>query len=129
MPHSKERAVSASRTPAASRRSPASRHESPATAASPTAVPSPPQAISLSEARRGRPITHTEPWAKITVVLLDRQVAFLDRAAIDIRLKHGKAISRAEIIRAFIDAAQNSGVDLSLASTVEEIVALLNHKK
>ena len=48
---------------------------------------------------RGRPIVHTEPWAKITVVLLDRHVAYLDRLAIDIRLKHGRAISRAEIIR------------------------------
>ena len=38
---------------------------------------------------RGRPIVHTEPWAKITVVLLDRHVAYLDRLAIDIRLKHG----------------------------------------
>ena len=53
--------------------------------------------VSPAKSNRGRPIVHTEPWAKITVVLLDRHVAYLDRLAIDIRLKHGKAISRAEI--------------------------------
>ena len=42
---------------------------------------------------------------EITVVLLDRHVAYLDRLAIDIRLRHGKAISRAEIIRWLIEAA------------------------
>ena len=68
---------------------------------------------------------HTEPWGKITVVLLDRHVAELDRLAIDIRLKHGRAISRAEIIRAFIEAAHLSDLDLSDARTAEEIVDLL----
>ena len=75
---------------------------------------------------RGRPIVHTEPWAKITVVLLDRHVAYLDRLAIDIRLKHGKAISRAEIIRGLIEAAFQSGIDLSQADSIDTIVELLN---
>ena len=35
------------------------------------------------------------------VVLLDRHVAYLNRLAIDIRLKHGKAISRATGVRSF----------------------------
>jgi len=74
---------------------------------------------------RGRPIVHTEPWAKITVVLLDRHVAYLDRLAIDIRLKHGKAISRAEIIRGLIEAAFQSGIDLSQADSIDSLVDLL----
>jgi len=74
---------------------------------------------------RGRPIVHTEPWAKITVVLLDRHVAYLDRLAIDIRLKHGKAISRAEIIRGLIEAAIHSGVDLSQSDSIDTLVELL----
>ncbi len=74
---------------------------------------------------RGRPIVHTEPWAKITVVLLDRHVAYLDRLAIDIRLKHGKAISRAELIRGLIEAAFQSGVDLSEATSLGTLVELL----
>lgn len=75
---------------------------------------------------RGRPIVHTEPWAKITVVLLDRHVAYLDRLAIDIRLKHGKAISRAEIIRGLIEASIKSGIDLSDADSIDTIVEVMN---
>jgi hypothetical protein len=78
-----------------------------------------------TKSNRGRPIVHTEPWAKITVVLLDRHVAYLDRLAIDIRLKHGKAISRAEIIRGLIEAAFQSGVDLSQAESTDGLVDLL----
>ena len=75
--------------------------------------------MSPAKSNRGRPIVHTEPWAKITVVLLDRHVAYLDRLAIDIRLKHGKAISRAEIIRGLIEAAFQSGTDLSQAASID----------
>ena len=78
-----------------------------------------------TKSNRGRPIVHTEPWAKITVVLLDRRVAYLDRLAIDIRLKHGKAISRAEIIRGLIEAAFQSGIDLSQAESIDSLVDLL----
>src|SRR5207302_7217540 len=77
------------------------------------------------KSNRGRPIVHTEPWAKITVVLLDRHVAYLDRLAIDIRLKHGKAISRAEIIRGLIEAAFQSGVDLAQAESTDGLVEVL----
>jgi hypothetical protein len=82
-----------------------------------------------TSSNRGRPIVHTEPWAKITVVLLDRHVAYLDRLAIDIRLKHGKAISRAEIIRGLIEASFQSGIDLSDASSIDSIVELMNAPK
>ena len=81
--------------------------------------------MSPAKSNRGRPIVHTEPWAKITVVLLDRHVAYLDRLAIDIRLKHGKAISRAEIIRGLIEASFQSGIDLSQADSIDQIVELL----
>src|SRR3954451_4593442 len=81
--------------------------------------------VSPAKSNRGRPIVHTEPWAKITVVLLDRHVAYLDRLAIDIRLKHGKAISRAEIIRGLIEAAFQSGIDLSQAESIDSLVDLL----
>lgn len=70
-----------------------------------------------SEAR-GRPTIHTEPWAKIGIILLDRNVAFLDRLAIDIRLKHGKAISRAEIIRGVIE-----WMDTHDTAALEEFIA------
>jgi hypothetical protein len=65
-------------------------------------------------------------WAKITVVLLDRHVAYLDRIAVDIRLQYGFAISRAELIRALIEAAAQSGLVLSDASNVKEMIAMLS---
>jgi len=74
---------------------------------------------------RGRPIVHTEPWAKITVVLLDRHVAYLDRIAVDIRLEHGFAISRAELIRSLIEAASQSGLVLSDAADVKQMIEML----
>ena len=60
----------------------------------------------------GRPIVHTEPWAKVTVVLLDRHVAYLDDLAIHLRMKHGWSASRAELIRGLIEAASRSNVDI-----------------
>jgi len=60
----------------------------------------------------GRPIVHTEPWAKVTVVLLDRHVAYLDDLAIHLRQKHRWAASRAELIRGLIEAAAASNVDI-----------------
>lgn len=60
----------------------------------------------------GRPIVHTEPWAKVTVVLLDRHVAYLDDLAIHLRMKHGWAASRAELIRGLIEAAAGANVDI-----------------
>jgi hypothetical protein len=45
--------------------------------------------------RRGRRPSHTEHWTKVTVVLFDRQIVFLDRLSADIRSASGVAISRA----------------------------------
>jgi len=73
---------------------------------------------------KGKPEVR-EPWTKITVVLLDRHVAFLDGLCIDIRLKHGRALSRAEVIRAIIEAARKSGIDLTQASSLDGIVELM----
>jgi hypothetical protein len=64
------------------------------------------------ETKRGRLAVHDEDWTKVTVVLFNRQIAFLDRLAIDLRLKNGWAASRAEIIRALVDVLEESGLDL-----------------
>jgi hypothetical protein len=58
--------------------------------------------------KRGRPPVITERWSKVTVVLTDREVARLDRAAIDVRLRQGRAVSRAEILRNLIDATSDA---------------------
>jgi hypothetical protein len=54
----------------------------------------------------------------VSVVLFDRQVRHLDRLATDGRGKTGKALNRAEIIRALIDGLIDSGIDVQ-ASTSE----------
>jgi hypothetical protein len=72
------------------------------------------------------PVAQPDSWAKITVVLLDRHVAYLDRIAVDIRLQFGFAVSRAELIRALIEAAAQSGLVLSDASNIKEMVTMLS---
>jgi hypothetical protein len=74
---------------------------------------------------QGPVVAPGETWSKITVVLLDRHVAYLDRIAVDIRLRRGVAISRAEMIRGLIEAASKTSVTLSDASGNAEIVELL----
>ena len=73
----------------------------------------------------GRPPVHDEAWSKVTVVLMNRQIVALDRLAADIRAKTGSAVSRAELIRAFIDAVSEAKVGLSTSGTEAEIKAVL----
>ena len=65
------------------------------------------------KARRGRPPVHREAWAKVSVVLFERQVASLDRLTHNVRKKIGKTMTRAEIIRALIDGLITSGIDIT----------------
>jgi len=62
---------------------------------------------------KGRPLEHKEEWTKVTVVLLDRQIHWLDQLALDIRHNTKAAVSRAELIRSLIAAVEESKVDLS----------------
>ena len=73
----------------------------------------------------GRPPLHDEAWSKVTVVLLNRHVVFLDRLATNIRERTGTAIKRAEIIRALIDVLAESDLDLTSATSAAELKALL----
>lgn len=66
-----------------------------------------------------------EGWTRVTVVLLNRQIANLDRLAVEIRLRHGRIIRRDALVRAFVEAAMRRGIDLSQASSAEALVALL----
>ena len=73
----------------------------------------------------GRPPLHAEAWSKVTVVLLNRHIVFLDRLAADIRARTGAAIKRAEIIRALIDVLAESEIDVTSATSAAELKALL----
>ena len=56
---------------------------------------------------------HQETWSKVSVVLFDRQITHLDQLATNIRVKNGKLMNRAEIIRALIDGLLDSGMDIT----------------
>ena len=75
--------------------------------------------------RRGRRPSHTEHWTKVTVVLFDRQIVFLDRLSADIRSASGVAISRAHVIRALIDALSESDLDLTGTRSEADLKAIL----
>jgi hypothetical protein len=70
---------------------------------------------------RGRPVEHKETWSKITVVLLDKQIHWLDNLASAIRLNTKSAISRAQILRAMIAAVEESGLDLSHLHSEDDV--------
>lgn len=75
--------------------------------------------------KRGRRPSHTEQWTKVTVVLFDRQIVFLDRLCADIRAASGVAISRAHVIRSLIDALSESDLDLTGTRSEADLKAIL----
>ena len=75
----------------------------------------------ITRAGRGRPPVHQETWSKVSVVLFDRQIVHVDRLATDIRGKSGKAINRAEIIRALIDGLIDSGMDITASGSEADL--------
>ena len=75
--------------------------------------------------RRGRRRAHAEDWTKVTVVLLDRQIAFLDRLVADVRAASGMALGRAHVIRALVNALAASDIDLTSCRSEADLVSML----
>jgi len=73
----------------------------------------------------GRPPVHDEAWTKVTVVLFDRQIVFLDRLAANIRAQSGAAISRAQLIRALVDSVSDADIDLTASTSEADLKATL----
>jgi hypothetical protein len=71
----------------------------------------------------GRPPIHDEEWTKVTVVLFNRQIDFLDGLSGRIRAQNGASVSRAQLIRALVDAAADAGIDLTSARSEAELKA------
>ena len=80
-----------------------------------------PRSATAPRRRPGRPPTHTESWTKVTVVLFDRQIGYLDGVVQTIRERSGTAISRAQLIRALVDAACEAQVDLSVGKSEADL--------
>lgn len=79
----------------------------------------------LPHRRPGRPPVHDEAWTKVTVVLFNRQIVFLDRQAANIRARSGAAISRAQLIRALLEAVIDADVDLTASRSDADLKAAL----
>ena len=78
-----------------------------------------------SRPRRNRPPIHHEAWTKVTVVLFNRQIALLDGLASSIRAQSGAAISRAQLIRALVDAAADADLDLTASRSEADLKATI----
>ena len=74
-----------------------------------------------SRRKPGRPPVHDEAWTKVTVVLFNRQIVFLDRLAAKIRARSGAAISRAQLIRALLDAVADADLDLTTSTSETDL--------
>ena len=68
---------------------------------------------------------HDEAWTKVTVVLFNRQIVFLDRLAANIRAQSGAAISRAQLIRALVDAVSDAEIDLTSSRSEADLKATI----
>ena len=74
---------------------------------------------------RGRPKAHEDEWTKVTVVMFNREITFLDDLSVKIRKTTGSVIKRAEIIRALVDALEDSKIDLTGVKTEADVKAML----
>ena len=79
-------------------------------------------------AKRGRPRTHREAWTKVSVVMFERQVLELDRLTTAIRSKTGANLTRAEVIRALLDALNESRLDITSVVSGAQLKRLLSQK-
>ena len=88
-------------------------------------TPTRPSVRTAAGRRPGRPPVHDEAWTKVTVVLFNRQIVFLDRLAANIRAQSGAAISRAQLIRALLDAVAEADVDLTSSTSEADLKTAL----
>lgn len=90
-----------------------------------TDIFSPTRRPAAGKRKPGRPPVHDEAWTKVTVVLFNRQIVFLDRLAANIRAQSGAAISRAQLIRAVVDAISDADIDLTTATSEADLKATI----
>jgi len=63
----------------------------------------------------------------VTVVMLNRQVIFLDRLSADIRAATGSIVKRAEIIRTLVDLLAESDVQVGDARPGSDLKEILRN--
>ncbi|MFH1810295.1 MAG: hypothetical protein ABIJ09_16235 [Pseudomonadota bacterium] len=57
-------------------------------------------------------------WSRSTVLLFERQIAFLDHLSQDIETRTGHRVTQAEIVRSLVDAVIWSGVDETIIAAM-----------
>jgi hypothetical protein len=80
------------------------------------------------KATRGRPRIHAERWSKVSLVLFDRQIAYLDHLSATIRRKTGRSVNRTQIVRGLIDALVESRVNLTSVVSEHDVVGRLTER-
>ena len=75
--------------------------------------------------RWGRPPALMDHWSRVTMVLFDRQIIFLDRLITDIRASTGAIVKRTDIVRALIDSLIESKIDLTSTKDGADLKRLL----
>ncbi len=88
----------------------------------------PPQAPQLTAARSssaGRRRVHTEPWTKVSVMMEEHHVTYLNLVSMFMRVRHHRTVARAEIVRAFVEFMERSGIDFTQFASIEEMTAYL----
>lgn len=75
-----------------------------------------------------RPVAGTSLENRLSVILPPEQVEFLDRLALEIRMKTKAKIKRTEIIRALIGGLMGSGMDLTSYGTAEDIAVAIQDR-
>ncbi len=77
---------------------------------------------------RGRPVVHQEPATKITTVLLNRHVVYLDGVSNSIRQSSGAVVKRSEILRALVEALEEAAPDLSAVKSQADLTGQLKER-
>ena len=79
----------------------------------------------VTTAGRGRPQLHQEPVSKITTVLLNRHVVYLDGISNEIRQQSGAVVKRSEILRALVEALEAAQPDLNQVRPQADLTEIL----
>jgi len=74
---------------------------------------------------RGRPKQLSDGAVKSTVTFYNSQIVWLDRLSADIRSSTMAIIDRGTIIRAILTAVEKSNIDLSIATSEEQVCDII----
>lgn len=89
------------------------------------AMPQPPQLAVVRSPSDRRQSVHAEPWSKITIMMEDHHVTYLDLVSMFMRVRHHRTVARAEIVRAFVEFMERSEIDFTQFATIEDMTAYM----